>query len=98
MPSYDYHCNHCNADYMWFRKKGEEQNDLSCPTCLEETAFLGECKGDGPPAYLGSALDKNLQAKGNWEHIAIDPIEVRDKVHLKDVCQEHGCHAPGVLE
>jgi len=25
-----------------------------------------------------------------WEHASPDPLYIRDKVHLRDVCQEHG--------
>lgn len=38
----------------------------------------------------GIAFAREAFPKGEWEHVADDPVFIRDKAHLKDVCEEHG--------
>lgn len=33
---------------------------------------------------------KSNYVEGIWENIAREPIYIRDKKHLKEVCQKHG--------
>lgn len=42
------------------------------------------------PGGLRFAKEGFPKGDPGWEHVSDDPIFIRDKIHLKDICQQNG--------
>ena len=85
MPMYDYECKNCGKDFEMFAKIADRKKVKS--PC---------CNSAGEQLITGTSY--HPFPEGFWEHIANEPIYVNDKPHLKRLCEEHGCHATGMLD
>ena len=84
MPLYNYKCpkGHEFEDF----KSMNERHCAECPKC-------------------GKVANQTLSAPkvhkdhlGWFEHIAPEPVYVKSKKHLKELCNRYDCYAPGVLD
>ena len=67
-----------------------------------ETQLIRECRliveDPNPHASLSCGESETNWAKGWWENIAHEPIYIRDKQHLKEVCEAHGVMAKALMK
>ena len=87
MPLYDYDCEDCGHEFEEFEII-KYRNNIKCKRCK------GSCKIN----ITRSKQSIHIFPEGVWEHIAIDPVYVNDKKHLKQLCKQHGVYATGVLD
>ena len=85
MPLYDYKC----PDGHSFEaiKSMDDRHCAKCPKCGKVANQIIAA----PTAVHGFKL-------GVFEHITDNPVEIGSKRQLKDLCEQHGCYAPGVLD
>ncbi len=86
MPSYNYICKPC-GEFTTFRSMANRAF-AKCPNC-ERIAKQTVCSR--PPAVHGFKY-------GMFEDIAPEPVFIRGKRHLREVCNRYDCYAPGVLD
>ena len=86
MPLYNYKCS-CNKEFEAFENMSNGSFS-KCPNCGKMAEQTISTK---PAAVHGFKF-------GEFRDILPDPINVRGKQHLKDLCEEHECYAPGVLD
>ncbi len=84
MPLYSYYCQSCPGHFDVFQSMSNHANAL-CPMCHELALQL--------PAAPRIGTD----VTGIW-HNFDEPINVRGKQHLKDLCEQQGLSAPGALD
>jgi len=84
---YPMRCNRCGAEM-----------DYNCPIkdhgALVKPGISCFCGGKYKQVITGgrTILVRSPFPKGDprWEHATPDPVYVKDKEHLKDLCEEHG--------
>ena len=83
MPLYNYKCRKCEHEFEEF-KKIADRNDLVCPKCGQEV-FI----------HIKPRKDIAIQVWVPYveENITHQPILVKSKQHLKDLCKKHKVHA-----
>ena len=86
MPLYSYECTSCEHQFEAYNSI-DDRKSHGCTECGKHANLILSRK---PPAVHGFAL-------GWFEHIAEEPIYIKNKKHLKEVCNQHDCYAPGVL-
>ena len=86
MPNYTYECE-CGKSFDDIRSIASRAHSL-CPSCGKE-ATITICRT--APAVHGFKL-------GYFEHIEREPVYVKSKKHLRELCERNDCYAPGVLD
>lgn len=88
MPTYSYLCP-CGEQFEAINTIAERSTN-PCPACGREAEITVAAR---PPYVQG--FDNRL---GWFEHIARDPVYAKSKKHLRELCNQHECEAPGVLD
>jgi putative FmdB family regulatory protein len=86
MPTYNYQCTGCELEFTEIRSMNERAL-TSCPECGNKA----EQTLSRPRAVHGFKY-------GWFEHMALEPVYAKSKRHLKELCNQHGCRAVGVLD
>lgn len=86
MPSYSYKCG-CGAKFDAFRPMSD-RHEAPCP----------KCGGTAQQALSRLAPAVHGFKFGWFEHMAREPVYAKSKKHMKELCDQHDCYAPGVLD
>lgn len=86
MPYYNYECS-----------KGHEFEAINS---IENRALskCGKCGSIGKQTISRRPAAVHPFKYGEFEHIASEPLYIRNKQELRDACEKHECYAPGVLD
>lgn len=84
MPLYDYYCPSCSHEFSEFNKMDERDTE-HCPKCK------------APAKQKLAAPKRGTDVTGVWTNFD-EPVHVRGKQHLKDLCKAQGLNAPGALD
>ena len=84
MPLYDYECK-CGKHFEDIRPMSERAC-APCPQC-----------GTMANQVIGAPRVQGFKY-GYFEHITDEPVYVKNKKHLKELCNRYECDAPGVLD
>lgn len=86
MPLYNYKCS-CGNEFEAFEKM-DHSAFSKCP----------HCGSNGNQTICRRPAAVHDFKLGWFEHIAPDPVYVKSKKHLKELCNRYDCYAPGVLD
>lgn len=86
MPIYNYRCS-CSHEFEAF----EKMDDRALSTCPKCNLMAEQTISRRAPAVHGFKY-------GVFEHITDEPVYVKSKKHLKELCNRYDCYAPGVLD
>ena len=86
MPSYNYICP-SKHKFEAFNSI-ENRSFTSCPKCNR----MAEQTISRRPSAV-----HNFKY-GEFDHITDETVYVKNKKHLKELCERHECYAPGVLD
>ncbi len=86
MPSYNYICKPC-GEFTTFRSMANRAF-AKCPNC-GKMAKQTVCSR--PAGVHGFKF-------GWYENLDLEPVYVRNKKHLRSLCERHECYAPGALD
>ncbi len=86
MPSYNYICKDC-GEFTSFNSMANRALS-QCPNC---GTMAKQTVCSRPPAV-------HRFKYGVFENITSEPVFVRGKKHLQELCDKHDCYAPGALD
>lgn len=86
MPLYNYKCPK-GHQFEAFNKMADREVS-SCPSCNEVAS----------QTVSGTRIATHGFKFGWFEHLTSEPVYVRNKRHMKELCERYDCYAPGVLD
>lgn len=93
MPVYGYKCGNCENEFKEMQSISNRAS-CECPDC-QATAkrdIVVEMR------LSSGMLVSSERVEGVWDDISSEPIYVKNKSHLRDVCKRSGVYAPGVFD
>ena len=86
MPAYTYECS-----------KGHQFVELRSIRLRASKATCGICKGAAKQIVAFAPAVHRFKL-GYMEHIEREPVYVKSKKHLRELCNRNECYAPGILD
>lgn len=81
MPLYDYKCR-CGEEFDAYRSVSDRLS-ATCP----------KCHAPAMQAVQRPSVKRVSGVTGWYEHIARDPIYIKNRKHLREECARHDCYA-----
>lgn len=87
MPLYNYLCPACSHSFEAINKMAHR----ACNKCPKCNNMAKQTVSRRPASIIPFKY-------GDFEHIDINPVYVKSKKHMKELCNRFECYAPGVLD